>query len=171
MKLPQLSYCDCIYVGLLLHSFIVLTSSLKWTKLRSSYNLFRILRIRYLGNFRREKVTKIFKKNESKKVIFPSGFIKLDWSSFNVWGTFNFSISSPTRFINLLLAIWSSLSSRANVIMLDLFNICHIVIFSTLCHILNTDTGFLPSFTKNVCYFDLEMMKEPSLDPFLNDLT
>ena len=46
MKLLQLAYCNCIYVGLLLHLFMVVTSSLKWTKLNSFY-LFLTLRIPY----------------------------------------------------------------------------------------------------------------------------
>ena len=45
MKLLQLAYCNCIYVGLLLHLFMVVTSSLKWTKLNSY--LFLTLRIPY----------------------------------------------------------------------------------------------------------------------------
>ena len=46
MKLLQLAYYNCIYVGLLLHLFMVVTSSLKWTKLNSFY-LFLTLRIPY----------------------------------------------------------------------------------------------------------------------------
>ena len=40
MKLPQLAYCNCINIGLLLHPFMVVVSSLKWPKLHSFYHLF-----------------------------------------------------------------------------------------------------------------------------------
>ena len=67
----------------------------------------------------------------------PSDCIILDRSSFSVSGTFhcsssyrNFNISSPTRFINLLLAKWSVLPSNANVIMLDL-KVCYSYRFSS----------------------------------------
>ena len=78
MKLQQLAYCNCIYVGLLLHPFMVVTSSLKWTKLQYSYHLFLILRSEYLiwESFVGEKsqnfgqVIKIFLNQIFKKVKF-----------------------------------------------------------------------------------------------------
>ena len=53
-------------------SFHVVTSSLKWTKLHSSYNLFLMLRIPYLGERRPGKVTKILDKQGSLNLIFAS---------------------------------------------------------------------------------------------------
>ena len=38
MKLLQLAYWSCIYLRLLLHPFMVVTSSPKWTKLHPSYH-------------------------------------------------------------------------------------------------------------------------------------
>ena len=60
MQLPQLAYCSCIYIGLLLHPFMFVISSLKWFKVHSSYNLFFMLRVPYLGKLRWQKVMKIF---------------------------------------------------------------------------------------------------------------
>ena len=60
MKFLQLAYCNWIYVGLLLHPFMVVNSSLKWTKLHSSYHLFLKLRIPYLGKLHQGKVTKFW---------------------------------------------------------------------------------------------------------------
>ena len=65
MKLPQRAYCNCIYLGLLLHPFMVVTSSLKWTKLHSSDHLFLTLRILYLGKLRWGKVTKFWASDEN----------------------------------------------------------------------------------------------------------
>lgn len=74
MKLPQLAYCNCIYGGLLLHPFMVVILSLKWTKLHSYYHLFVTLRIPSLGKLCRQKVMnfwtsdKIFHNEFFKKV-------------------------------------------------------------------------------------------------------
>ena len=64
IKLSQLAYCNCIYVGLLLNLFMAVTSSLKWTKLHSSH-LFLNLRIPYLGKLCWEKVMKFWKSLET----------------------------------------------------------------------------------------------------------
>ena len=64
MKLLHLIYCSCIWVGLLLHLFMIVTSSLKWTKLHS-YHLFLMLRTPYLGKLRQGKVTKFWSSDEN----------------------------------------------------------------------------------------------------------
>ena len=64
MKLPQL------YLGLLLHPSMVVTSSLKWAKPHPSYHLFVTFRIPHLGKLHRGKVTKIFPDKIFKKVKF-----------------------------------------------------------------------------------------------------
>ena len=50
MKLLQLAYCNCIYVGLL-YPFIIVTFSIMWTKLHSSYHLFSCSEYLIWGNF------------------------------------------------------------------------------------------------------------------------
>ena len=56
---------NCIYVRLLLHPFMVVTSSLKWTKLHSSSHLFLKLTIPYLGKLCWEKVLKFWTSPET----------------------------------------------------------------------------------------------------------
>ena len=48
-----------------MHPFMVVTSSLKWTKLHSSYHLFLMLRITYLEKLCWEKVTKFWTSDEN----------------------------------------------------------------------------------------------------------
>ena len=72
MKSLQFAYCNCIYIGLLLHSFMVVTSSLKHTKLRSSHRLFLTLRIPYLGKLCWGKMVKLLTSDEN----FPQNFQK-----------------------------------------------------------------------------------------------
>ena len=72
MKLLQFAYCNYIYIGLLLHSFMVVTSSLKYTKLHSSCRLFLTLRIPYLGKLCWGKMVKLQTSDED----FPQNFQK-----------------------------------------------------------------------------------------------
>ena len=65
MKLPQLAYYNCIHVGLLLHPFMFVTSSLKWTKLHASYHHLLTLGIPYLGKLCRQKVTTFWTSDEN----------------------------------------------------------------------------------------------------------
>ena len=65
IKLPQL------YLGLLLHPSMVVTSSLKWAKPHPSYHLFLTFRIPHLGKLHRGKVTKIFPDENFPKWTFP----------------------------------------------------------------------------------------------------
>ena len=63
MKLLQLTYSNCICIGLLLHPFMV-TSSVKWTMLHSSYHLFLMSRIPYLEKLHQGKVMKFWISDE-----------------------------------------------------------------------------------------------------------